>query len=77
MIKISSQHVQPSSFPSPFPSKKKQYKENQVTPKQRSRDQTFSTTKERLRHPNVKSCPKLQSYKAKTHKKCKLFYVNL
>jgi len=42
-----------------FPFQKKQYKENQATQKQRSQDQTFSTTKERLRNPNVDSYPNI------------------
>jgi hypothetical protein len=43
----------------PFPSKKKQYKENQATQKQRSQDQTLSTMKARLRNPNVDSYPNI------------------
>ena len=42
-----------------FPSKKKTLQENQATQKQRSQDQTFSTTKERLGNPNVNSYPNI------------------
>ena len=38
---------------------KKKYKENHAAQKLRSQDQTFSTTKERLRNPNVDSYPNI------------------